>query len=97
MSHTNRIVFSSWSDLAGVSHARGHPGFRRDQRRHQRPRRGAHQAVSEHDDDLQRDANRSCRMHLNDIENFAPFLILGAVYVATNPGLAEANIAFRVS
>ena len=35
-------------------------------------------------------------MHLNDIENYTAFFMLGLAYTATAPSLTEANLLFGV-
>nr|QST14970.1 mGST1 protein [Diaphanosoma celebensis] len=42
------------------------------------------------------DVERVRRAHLNDLENILPFLVLGFLYVATNPSPTTALLAFRV-
>merc|ERR1712002_1102347 len=36
------------------------------------------------------------RAHQNDIENVVPFLILGFIYIFTNPALSTALLVFRL-
>merc|ERR1712080_303720 len=36
------------------------------------------------------------RAHRNDMENILPFLILGLLYIFTNPDLATATLVFRI-
>ena len=37
-----------------------------------------------------------CSAHLNDLENILPFLVLGLLFVGTNPSLSWARTLFRV-
>ncbi|BFZ20249.1 hypothetical protein BsWGS_23288 [Bradybaena similaris] len=36
------------------------------------------------------------RVHLNDLENVVPFVLLGLLYVSTGPSLQAANLHFRI-
>merc|ERR1712059_155647 len=36
------------------------------------------------------------RAHQNDIENIIPFVLLGLLYIFTNPDLATATLVFRI-
>eukprot|EP00092_Neocalanus_flemingeri_P008584 GFUD01009250.1.p1 GENE.GFUD01009250.1~~GFUD01009250.1.p1 ORF type:complete len:143 (-),score=35.57 GFUD01009250.1:149-577(-) len=42
------------------------------------------------------DVERVRRAHQNDIENIVPFLILGLLYIFTNPDFATALLVFRL-
>merc|ERR1712080_405745 len=42
------------------------------------------------------DVERVRRAHRNDMENILPFLILGLLYIFTNPDLATATLVFRI-
>jgi len=42
------------------------------------------------------DVERVRRAHQNDLENILPFLILGLLYIFTNPELATATLVFRI-
>ena len=45
---------------------------------------------------MNEDVERVRRAHQNDIENIVPFLILGYLYIFTNPELSTALLLFRV-
>ena len=40
------------------------------------------------------EVERSRRCHLNDLENIYPFVLVGLLYVATDPSLAAAKFHF---
>merc|ERR1719350_159894 len=42
------------------------------------------------------DVERVRRAHQNDIENIIPFLILGFIYIFTNPAYSTALLVFRL-
>eukprot|EP00092_Neocalanus_flemingeri_P010906 GFUD01011748.1.p1 GENE.GFUD01011748.1~~GFUD01011748.1.p1 ORF type:complete len:148 (+),score=30.97 GFUD01011748.1:34-477(+) len=42
------------------------------------------------------DVERVRRAHQNDLENIIPFLILGLIYIFTNPAFATALFVFRL-
>merc|ERR1739838_390626 len=42
------------------------------------------------------DVERVRRAHQNDLENIVPFLILGLIYIFTNPEIVTALLVFRV-
>eukprot|EP00093_Oithona_nana_P001303 01303.XXX_1659_843_1 [CDS] Oithona nana genome sequencing. len=41
------------------------------------------------------DVERVRRCHLNDLENVLPFVLLGGLYITTNPVLSTAKLVFR--
>ncbi|KAK7504482.1 hypothetical protein BaRGS_00004348 [Batillaria attramentaria] len=42
------------------------------------------------------DVERVRRCHLNDLENVIPFVLIGLLYVTTNPSLSTALLHFRI-